>query len=99
MLKRHTTFPGSGTTAGWIPVGIYTSPQAGANAVADGVTGELDWDQRGKKEARETYLFHRWHEIQIPSSHTPSPLHGYDSHLANWNADQGGEALSVGPRR
>lgn len=63
MLKQHVTFPGTESLAGWIPVGMFKSPEQAADAVADGTTGELEWDQWTERKAREHYVLERWSEV------------------------------------
>ena len=59
-----------GTDSNWIPVSMYRTPQAGATAVACGVTGDDGWDTRNSPEPAGRFALHHWRAEEIDEAGT-----------------------------
>jgi hypothetical protein len=63
MLKRYKTISGKDPYSGWIPVAVFTAPHEAAQAVAQGTTGEPEWDHAPNRKGPEECLLAHWEEL------------------------------------
>ncbi len=71
FLKRRVMVNAEAGTTVMTPIGIFASAEQAAEAVADGTTGEIDWDATERALPRKAYLLPAW-KVEPPyDSSTP----------------------------